>query len=210
MGIRICMARNRHRAEWDAYVQGHGRGNVYQAYGFKLAVEGAYGFTGPYFMARRGRKLVGILPTIALPIHPLKTGLVSLPYCDAGGVLADTLDVERALMAAAVEYARFEKIPHIDMRSTHPLDAFSSGNCNGVNKVRMRLQLPLGSDTLLSSFKSKLRSQIKKPMRDGLGACIGGRELLDEFYGVFCENMRDLGSPPHSRKWFFEVLKAYG
>ncbi|MCG8567276.1 MAG: GNAT family N-acetyltransferase, partial [Desulfobacterales bacterium] len=50
----------------------------------------------------------------------------------------------------------------------------------------------------------------KKPMRDGLGACIGGRELLDEFYGVFSENMRDLGSPPHSRKWFFEVLKAYG
>jgi len=39
---------------------------------------------------------------------------------------------------------------------------------------------------------------------------MGTGELLDEFYGVFCRNMHNLGSPVHSRKWIQAVLDFFG
>lgn len=74
----------------------------------------------------------------------------------------------------------------------------------------MLLSLPETSKALMSSFKSKLRSQVRKPGREGLSAALGGLDLVDEFYPVFAENMRDLGSPVHSRKWIQSILQAYG
>ena len=61
----------------------------------------------------------------------------------------------------------------------------------------------------MASFKSKLRSQVRKPGRDGLYARLGGLELVDDFYPVFEENMRDLGSPVHSKEWIKSILEAY-
>jgi len=73
----------------------------------------------------------------------------------------------------------------------------------------MLLELPESSDTLMKSFKAKLRSQIKKPLKEGLSSKVGGLELLDDFYEVFLVNMRDLGSPVHSKKLMKNVLEEF-
>jgi serine/alanine adding enzyme len=39
---------------------------------------------------------------------------------------------------------------------------------------------------------------------------VGGIELVDDFYEVFSANMRDLGSPVHSKDLFREVLDSLG
>jgi lipid II:glycine glycyltransferase (peptidoglycan interpeptide bridge formation enzyme) len=74
----------------------------------------------------------------------------------------------------------------------------------------MLLPLPESSRILMESLKSKVRSQVKKPTRDGLSASLGGSELLPDFYPIFCGNMRDLGSPVHSRSWFESVFCSFG
>jgi len=73
----------------------------------------------------------------------------------------------------------------------------------------MVLDLPDHSESLLASYKSSLRSQINKPTRDGLTVMVGQGELVDEFYAVFAENMRDLGSPVHARLWLQSVVSSY-
>jgi len=50
---------------------------------------------------------------------------------------------------------------------------------------------------------------VKKPLRDGLTIQMGGQELLHGFYTLFSENMRDLGSPVHSKKWIKSILSHY-
>jgi FemAB-related protein (PEP-CTERM system-associated) len=77
------------------------------------------------------------------------------------------------------------------------------------HKVRMLLDLPESFEILMKSFKAKLRSQIKKPLKEGLGSRIGTVELLENFYDVFCINMRDLGSPVHSKKLMRNVLEEF-
>ena len=77
-------------------------------------------------------------------------------------------------------------------------------------KVRMFLNLPDSSEALMKSFKSKLRSQIRKAEKNGLTFAWGNYEDLDDYYAVFSENMRDLGSPVHSQKWFDAILHNFG
>ena len=47
-------------------------------------------------------------------------------------------------------------------------------------------------------------------MKDGCEANIGGSELIDEFYRIFAVNMRDLGSPVHSKRLFVKVFEEFG
>jgi FemAB-related protein (PEP-CTERM system-associated) len=73
----------------------------------------------------------------------------------------------------------------------------------------MVLSLPGSKDELLKSFKSKLRSQISRPEKEGMKASIGGGELVDSFFDIFAINMRDLGSPVHSRRLFQEICSEF-
>ena len=70
----------------------------------------------------------------------------------------------------------------------------------------MLLKLPATSTELMGSFKSKLRSQIRRPLKAGFTVEVGKSELIDDFYAVFLSNMRDLGSPVHSKKLFIEYF----
>jgi FemAB-related protein (PEP-CTERM system-associated) len=69
----------------------------------------------------------------------------------------------------------------------------------------MLLELPRSKEELLKSFKAKLRSQISRPQKEGMTTIIGKAELIDSFYKVFSINMRDLGSPVHSKKLLKEI-----
>jgi hypothetical protein len=179
--------------------------------------------------------IVGILPLVHLKHFIFGNHLVSMPYFDSGGVLADDDEIEKELLSEAVKLGQKLKASIIELRQLEPLrwlessklvahssqsnakDQQLSAMSNQLpsvamsyqlppmscatksHKVRMILSLPESSDLLMKSFKAKLRSQIKKPMKEGLTAKIGGSELLESFYAIFSANMRDLGSPVHSR-----------
>ena len=109
----------------------------------------------------------------------------------------------------------------IELRQINPINGLESQNENSEfkiknsnivthsHKVRMLIELPESADDLMKSFKSKLRSQIKKPLKEGLKAKVGGLELINDFYEVFTVNMRDLGSPVHSKSLFGNVLEEF-
>ena len=199
--MQIRVATTDDQPAWDEYVHSHPEGLAYQLFAWKQAVTQAYGFEGKYLLAESSGNICGVLPLIKLRVPLRGESYISLPYCDAGGVLADSLDVATKLLGSA-----FESSPRCEIRSAIEL---SSGLSNQTDKVRMLLELPLSSEELLSRLKSKLRSQVKKPIRDGLTVKTGGEELVEIFYRIFAVNMRDLGSPVHSLLWIKSVVKTY-
>ena len=53
--------------------------------------------------------------------------------------------------------------------------------------------------------------QIRKAAREGLSiAPRNAPTLLADFYGPICRNMRDLGSPVHSKRFFSAAAEAFG
>jgi FemAB-related protein (PEP-CTERM system-associated) len=76
-------------------------------------------------------------------------------------------------------------------------------------KVSVHLNLPLTVEDLWrDTFRGKLRSQIRRPAKEGMTSRTGLSEL-DAFYTVFSRNMRDLGTPVYSRRFFAEVFAAF-
>lgn len=177
-------------------------------------------------------EIIGVLALIRVRHWLFGDSLVSLPFCDSGGGIASDRGVGMALMAEACALAESLGVPSLDLRRQQPLMTFQgtahAGDAGAIldcgsgggrhwrldhqvlgGKVRMRLSIPDDPDVLMRSFKSKLRSQINKPIKEGLKVRVGGLERVDDFYRVFVENMRDLGSPVHSRQFIEAVVSEY-
>jgi FemAB-related protein (PEP-CTERM system-associated) len=144
--------------------------------------------------------------------------LVSLPYLNSGGLIlrpsdslpdtAPSVEIIQPLIDRAVQLADELDVKHLELRHEvrfeHP--AF---NYERTDKVHMRLALPASPELLMASFKSKLRSQIKKANENPFEVQFGGQELLADFYKVFAHNMRDLGTPVYSKNLFREILSSF-
>jgi len=50
---------------------------------------------------------------------------------------------------------------------------------------------------------------VRKAEKNEMTSRAGGAELLDHLYAVFARNMRDLGTPVYSRRFFDAVLAAF-
>jgi FemAB-related protein (PEP-CTERM system-associated) len=152
--------------------------------------------------------IVGLLPLEFVQSRLFGRFLVSLPYLNTGGVLADRPDVAVALVDRAVELADQLDVKYLELRHESELAHSALTEILDV-KVHMRLSLPSTSDELWASFKPKVRNQIRKGEKQGFTVSWGADELLDDFYAVFSRNMRDLGTPVFSRKLFGSVLNEF-
>jgi len=227
---------------WDAYVHAHPQATLYHLSGWKNIIEKTYDHKTYYLIAKRQLNNpsnstnsinsmspsvgIGILPLVHMKHFLFGNTLISMPFLDIGGVLADDEQIEKSLISKAISIAHNLYANKIELRSTAPLSVLDSCDFKRStrnsklatrdwvsqtrsHKVRMLLKLPESSEILMKSFKSKLRSQIRKPIKKGLKSQIGGLELLDIFYDVFSVNMRDLGSPVHSKKLAQNVLQEF-
>ncbi len=203
MNIRIATEEDRQL--WDSYVWKHPHGVAYHQFAWGQSVKNAYRFDPVYLIAKDQGQITGVLPMVRMKIPFRGSQLVSLPYCDLGGVLADDESVASDLCDYALNLAKCSRDKELELRQSTGGDVPTQ-----TNKARMLLRLPETSDELMAGFKAKLRSQVKKPIRDGLMSELGGLELLEDFYRIMAINMRDLGSPTHSLRWFKEIVSQYG
>ena len=208
----IRLATNRDRDKWNGYVLSHPDASPYHLFGWKQAVEDAYGHKGIYLMAEDAGMLKGVLPLVYLKPLLLTGQLVSLPFCDLGGALSESTEISSLLISEAISFAKKFKAKGMELRSYTPTD---ETQVNGLrimtlsHKVSMILKLEKSSEHLWDSFKSKLRSQVRKAEKNGLQFIWGNKDQLNDFYQLFCQNMRDLGSPVHSKEWFNMILQHY-
>lgn len=210
-GLTIRIAGNSDREKWDKYVLVHPDATPYHLFGWKMAVEGAYGYKSYYLLAEKNNRISGILPVVHFACPVMLNELVALPYCDVGGVLGDSPEVMHALVAEALSLGKKLKVRSLQLRGRAHEAVMQSHNLlrKPTDKVQMMLELPESSQVMMKSFKSKLRSQIRKSEKNGLRFSWAKSGDMDGYYAVFSANMRDIGSPVHSRKWFEQILCNY-
>jgi FemAB-related protein (PEP-CTERM system-associated) len=163
----------------------------------------------PYLLeARQGEQTCGYLALAY--VHSLLFGrfLVSLPYVNYGGVLADDAATSRLLIDHARALADQLRVRYLELRHVdeHPHPAF---NQTRTDKVHMRLPLPDASQALWDQLAPKVRNQVRKGQKHELTPAWGGLELLPEFYAVFSRNMRDLGTPVFGRRLFRSIVEQF-
>ncbi len=191
---------------WDDYVERHPTATNYHQLGWKSVIERGFGHKTHYLLARDGETLVGLLPLVIMKSRLFGKFAVSMPFFNYGGMLADDEAIEEALLAAAKRTAIEEQSSHIELRhqSTHGF-----GLQVRQHKVTMILDLAESVELQWKGLDAKVRNQVRKAEKSELSVETGGTDLLSDFYGVFCRNMRDLGTPVYGLSFFKEILRSF-
>lgn len=207
--INVIRYEKNYATAWQQYVEQHAEATPYHRRGWLESITQAYGFSVIDWIAVDDKdNVVGLLAAAVMKTPLLGKKITALPYCDAGGVLADDKDIEAQLIAAALRFSGETKVRKFEHRQVDL--TLSDEALLQQTKVRMVLPLPESAESLMASFKSKLRSQIRKAEKNGLTASVGSdKKHLDGFYQVYARNMRDLGSPAHSKRWFNAILSNF-
>lgn len=212
------------QAAWDLYVSSHPGAAPYHLSGWQKVVASTYGHV-PFYLTVTGEAsghasaLRGVLPLFHFRSPGTEGRLISLPFFDCAGLLADDAEAARALLARALELVRELGAAHLEIRQDHPGDLLAEDEREEIGsgfsstvydfKVGLRRGLPGTVEELWRLLSAKARNQIRKARRSGCSGRVGGEELLNDFYEVFSRNMRDLGSPVHARRFFAEIFRQF-
>lgn len=205
--MTIRLFENDDKKRWDEFVKRVDGTAHYHYSGWKTVIEKSFGHKTYYLLSEdEWNNIDGILPMVHLKSRLFGSFLVSLPYFNYGGICAERAEVGPRLLQEAIHIGERENVEHIELREVRELNGPLSIKRS---KVVMNLRLPSRAEDLWGSFSSKLRSQIRRPQKEGLIARIGREDELDGFYEVFSTNMRDLGTPVYSKSFFKNILEEF-
>jgi len=203
----VTVSRTIGAAEWDSFVAHHPDGTVDHLWAWREIIQRELGHHSVYLAARRGDLLIGVLPLVLVKSRLFGRSVVSLPFLNYGGILADDdPDVIGALVDAAREVSLEFGGSHVELRHT-------SRQCHAIpcrqHKLSMTMALAGSSEDIWVGLDRKVRNQVRKAQKANLVIESGGAELVDDFYAVFARNMRDLGTPVYPKGLFTATLESF-
>lgn len=205
--MKVGLLQDDESSIWDEYVGARRTASNYHRLAWRRVIRESFGHQTYYLVAKdEDGAVVGILPLVYVTSWLFGKYLVSMPFVNYGGIVADSGEASQALLATAMQLTERLKARHLELRHDRPLDCPLPVK---THKVNMVLDLPPSPDTLWESFSSKLRSQIRRPMKEGMEVFWGGVDRLDAFYRVFAIHMRDLGTPVHGERFFRSICEVF-
>lgn len=193
-------------AEWDDFGRRQAGWTAFHRYGWREVVRRSHGLDAPFLAARDASgALRGILPLVRQRSRIFGHFLISMPFVNYGGPLGDDAAI-RALAEYADQMAKRDGASLLELRSARelPLELPVSHR-----KITVVLPLDGGPEAVFGRFKAKLRSQVRRPAKDGVTVKMGA-DQVDAFYAVFSEHMRDLGTPAQPLGFFREIAQQLG
>jgi FemAB-related protein (PEP-CTERM system-associated) len=193
----------RDAAAWDSYVRQAPGASTYHQWAWRRVVEETFGHPAHYLAASANGPVRGVLPLIEMKSVLFGHFLISMPFFNYGGVLADSDAVAGALLESAGELARELGVRHIELRQGEkkPLPWSET-------TAKVAMVVPIKSpDEMMKKLGSRLRNKIRHAQKHGLEVRWGIADQVDPLYQVFAENMRNLGTPVMPKDWFVNVCR---
>jgi serine/alanine adding enzyme len=197
LSVRLIRG-NADSEQWDRYVADTNASTFCHQSGWKQIMEDVLGHECLYFAAVDGSgEWRGVLPLVRVR-SVLGHYLISLPFLNDGGPLGDA-ESQQSLVEYAIAEAKRSGASLLELRSREDVPGPLTPS---YRRVSVHLSLPSSREELWeNTLRPKLRSQIRRPGKEGMTFRAGAAEL-DGFYAVFARNMRDLGTPVLPRKFF--------
>jgi serine/alanine adding enzyme len=196
--------------EWDTFVRSHADATPCHLYGWRDVMRTVFGHECVYLEARDGAgRLAGVLPLVRVKSPLFGHFLVSMPFLNYGGPIGSTSAIA-LLAAAAAERAKRDGVTLLELRSRGPWPVTpASGWTTSTRKITVVRDLPGGgAPALWKQLDGKVRSQVRRPQKEGITVQIGPDQLAP-FFEVFAQHMRDLGTPTQPRRLFEAIATAF-
>lgn len=197
---------DREWAMWDAYVANIAATNAYQYAVWLHIIQEQFGHQGIIWAAfDEQSRIIGGIPLVILDSRIFGRYAVSMPYFNYGGVLSEFFNVAQSLLESLQGLCTQLNLQHIEVRCMQS-GLLPNTQCVS-KKSSMLLALPSAQAQLDQQLGAKVRAQYKKALDHNPEIAFGKIELLDSFYSVFAQNMRDLGTPVYAKSWFARLLE---
>ena len=113
---------------WDSFVYGYPTSTHCHLSGWKDVIQNTYGHKGYYFLAEEDFKIKGILPLFHIKSLLFGNHLVSMPFLNYGGILADSEEAEKTLFSEAMKIGQQLKVKNIELRHLKPISYLNEVN----------------------------------------------------------------------------------
>ena len=195
-------------ARIDSYVAEHPESVLFHRPHWSLAVERGCGQRGHYLVAERpGGGLAGCLPLTDVRSALFGRALVSTGFGTGGGVIADDKASAAALLRAAAGLADRIGCSTLELRGGEFGDDYA---VRDDVYVGFAMDLPEGEEAIIKSIKRRHRG-VKRARALDLGVRVGvSPKDRSDFFRVYGESMRNLGSPVFPGRLFDSMLDLFG
>jgi CelD/BcsL family acetyltransferase involved in cellulose biosynthesis len=202
-----------HDLRWNEFIDRHPEASLFHSLEWLRALSRTYGYRPlAYTTAGPDEELRNAV--VFCRVESWLTGrrLVSLPFSDHCQPLVDTQEDLEIISTALEQELRQEQWRYLEMR---PLQSFQLDTplpCATLSYSFHELDLRPDLDTIFRNFhKSSIQRKIRRAEREALSYCEGSTEiLLNDFYALFKITRRRHGVPPQPRKWFANLIEAFG
>lgn len=192
-------------AAWDEFARSQPGFTHFHLLGWRTVIREVFGHSCPYLAARdESGRLAGVLPLVRVKSAIFGHFLVSMPFLNYGGPLGGA-DAVGLLAAAAVRLAQSSGARLLELRSRVPLPVDLPVSHR---KVTVVLDLPTTADELFKRIPAKVRSQVRRPQKEGVTVRFGP-DQVEPFFAVFSRHMRDLGTPTLPLRFFQAISREF-
>lgn len=193
-------------AAWDEFVRSAPGWTHFHLIGWKTVIERVFGHECIYLAARDDAgQIAGVLPLVRVKSVMFGHYLVSMPFVNYGGPLGSSAAVS-ALGSHAATLALSDGARLLELRSRAPLPLELPVSHR---KVTVLLDLPEDAEVLWKRLDAKVRSQVRRPRKEGVTVRFGPDQVAP-FFTVFARHMRDLGTPTQPQRLFQAIAEVFG
>src|SRR5258707_11650927 len=192
---------------WDRFVMDQPVGTFFHQMAWKRVVEKTFDHQAQYVYGERDGRIVAIAPVFMVSNWMVGRCLISSPLASYGGICAEDLEAENALLSFLKRRAQEQQVDYLELRNAAggtlpefvPNPRYSSFSTT----------LSKDPEAVLKGLPKDIRYMIRKAEKADLHVR-RGPELLDEFYRLFAINMRRLGTPVFPRSLFVNLVQEFG
>lgn len=204
--VTIRAATEADRAAWDAFVDQHPEGSLYQMYGWRDINEKVLRHATHFLVASRRDQVLGVLPLVLVTSRLFGRILCSMPFLNQGGVCGADPAIEKSLVDSAMALGKELGVDYLELRCAHPRSVELPVS---LRKVNFAVPLQSDPDALFESFAKSHRRNIRRAYKEGLEVRSGGVELFADFREVIQPLWHSLGTPQYKPRFFEEVLRTF-
>lgn len=150
-------------------------------------------------------EIKGVMPLFQIKSCLFGKYLVSVPFAELGGPLADNDQSSLDLARKAEAMVRDLNLDYLELRNKLPLPDLPGKDLYFGFEREI---LPELEDNLLA-IPRKSRRMVRQGMKNNL-QIETGNHFLPQFYSILARNFHGLGTPVFSYLWFANLLKIFG
>jgi len=195
--------------KWTQYLDECPTTNFFFQMGWLKVVQRTYAHKPFYLMATCERDVRGILPLFLVSSPMFGRVLASDVFTSYGGVCADDPEVELCLMEEAVRLATLVRASYLEIKNSQNIQGLGDQWQRNNNYCTMIVDLTPGANNIWSNWHPETRRNVRKAIKSGIRV-ERGPHLFDDFYRLVTLNMRQHGTPVHSKEFYRNIIQEFG